>query len=155
MILSWQHLLAFLFAVGLLVTVHEYGHFWVARRLGFKVLRFSIGFGPPLWLRRSGASELTDSDLLLGVVSRAEFVNRKLVLEPGDALVLFTDGVTEARDEEGIDLGSSLIAGALSNLHGSNADRLATAVNETVLNHVGDAENLDDDVTLLIVSREL
>jgi regulator of sigma E protease len=39
----------FTVAVGLLVTVHEFGHFWVARRLGFKVLRFSVGFGRPLW----------------------------------------------------------------------------------------------------------
>jgi regulator of sigma E protease len=53
--LSWQHLLAFLFAVGLLVTVHEFGHYWVARRLGFKVLRFSVGFGKPLWKRVAGA----------------------------------------------------------------------------------------------------
>jgi len=50
--LSWQHLLAFLVAVGILVTVHEFGHFWVARKLGFKVLRFSIGFGKALWTRR-------------------------------------------------------------------------------------------------------
>ena len=54
MSLSWQHLLAFLFAVGLLVTVHEFGHYWVARRLGFKVLRFSVGFGKPLWKRVAG-----------------------------------------------------------------------------------------------------
>ncbi len=53
MSLSWQHLLAFLVAIGVLVTVHEFGHFWVARRLGFKVLRFSIGFGKPL-LRWTG-----------------------------------------------------------------------------------------------------
>ncbi|HXC60411.1 MAG TPA: RIP metalloprotease RseP [Steroidobacteraceae bacterium] len=53
--LSWEHLLAFLFAVGLLVTVHEFGHYWVARRLGFKVLRFSVGFGKPLWKRVAGA----------------------------------------------------------------------------------------------------
>jgi regulator of sigma E protease len=52
MSLSWQHLLAFLVAVGVLVTVHEFGHFWVARKLGFKVLRFSVGFGKALWTRR-------------------------------------------------------------------------------------------------------
>ena len=45
--------LAFVFAISLLVAVHEYGHFWVARRLGFKVLRFSIGFGRPLLRWRS------------------------------------------------------------------------------------------------------
>ena len=43
---------AFLVGIGILVGVHEYGHFWVARRLGFKVLRFSIGFGKPILLRR-------------------------------------------------------------------------------------------------------
>lgn len=46
--------LAFIVAIGVLVAVHEFGHFWVARRLGIKVLRFSIGFGRPLW-RKSGA----------------------------------------------------------------------------------------------------
>jgi len=44
---------AFIVAIGILVTVHEFGHYWVARRLGFKVLRFSIGFGRPLLKRVS------------------------------------------------------------------------------------------------------
>jgi regulator of sigma E protease len=57
MTLSWQHLLAFLVAVCVLVTVHEYGHFWVARKLGFKVLRFSVGFGKPLWRRVAGPDQ--------------------------------------------------------------------------------------------------
>jgi len=38
-----------LVALGLLITFHEFGHFWVARRLGVRVLRFSVGFGRPLW----------------------------------------------------------------------------------------------------------
>ncbi|MES1947346.1 membrane-associated zinc metalloprotease [Salinisphaera sp. C84B14] len=48
---------AFIVAIGLLVAVHEYGHFWVARRMGVKVLRYSIGFGNRVWGftgRRSG-----------------------------------------------------------------------------------------------------
>jgi regulator of sigma E protease len=48
--IGWN-ILWFLVGISLLVTVHEYGHFWVARKLGFKVLRFSIGFGKPLWKR--------------------------------------------------------------------------------------------------------
>ncbi|RBP50942.1 RIP metalloprotease RseP [Arenicella xantha] len=44
----------FMLAIGILVTVHEFGHFWVARKLGVKVLRFSVGFGKPLWKRVSG-----------------------------------------------------------------------------------------------------
>jgi regulator of sigma E protease len=45
-----------LIALGVLVTIHEFGHFWVARRCGVKVLRFSIGFGTPLlrWHDRQG-----------------------------------------------------------------------------------------------------
>src|SRR5699024_7383285 len=38
-------------ALGLLVTFHEFGHFWVARRAGVRVLQFSVGFGPALWSR--------------------------------------------------------------------------------------------------------
>ncbi|HIP52795.1 MAG TPA: RIP metalloprotease RseP, partial [Chromatiales bacterium] len=47
---------SFVVALGVLITVHEFGHFWVARRLGVKVLRFSIGFGKPL-LRWSGKDD--------------------------------------------------------------------------------------------------
>ena len=45
-----------LIALGVLVTFHEFGHFWVARRCGVKVLRFSVGFGTPLvrWQDRQG-----------------------------------------------------------------------------------------------------
>jgi len=51
--IAW-YALWFIVAVSLLVTVHEFGHFWVARRLGFKVLRFSVGFGKPL-IERQGS----------------------------------------------------------------------------------------------------
>jgi regulator of sigma E protease len=49
--------LAFVLALSVLIAVHEFGHFWVARRLGVKVLRFSIGFGKPLWSVRRGADQ--------------------------------------------------------------------------------------------------
>tara|TARA_R110002167_G_scaffold70821_3_gene199925 strand:- start:6030 stop:7382 length:1353 start_codon:yes stop_codon:yes gene_type:complete len=51
-----QTLLAAIVTIGILVTIHEYGHFWVARRCGVKVLRFSIGFGKGLyrWHDRQG-----------------------------------------------------------------------------------------------------
>ncbi len=50
-------IIAFIVALGVLVTVHEFGHFWVARRLGVKVLTFSVGFGRALWSRRSREGE--------------------------------------------------------------------------------------------------
>jgi regulator of sigma E protease len=48
---------AFIFAIGVLIAFHEFGHYWVARRCGVKVLRYSIGFGKPLWLRRHGVDQ--------------------------------------------------------------------------------------------------
>src|SRR6478672_2839156 len=39
-------------SIGVLVTFHEFGHYWVAKRCGVKVLRFSVGFGKPLWMRK-------------------------------------------------------------------------------------------------------
>ena len=43
----------FVVALGILVAVHEFGHFWVARKLGIKVLKFSVGFGKAIWSRTS------------------------------------------------------------------------------------------------------
>ncbi|QSP93446.1 RIP metalloprotease RseP [Marinobacter salinisoli] len=51
-----ETILALALTLGILVTLHEYGHFWVARRCGVKVLRFSVGFGKPMfsWYDRHG-----------------------------------------------------------------------------------------------------
>ncbi len=57
--IGWN-ILWFIVGVSLLVTVHEYGHFWVARKLGFKVLRFSVGFGKPLFKRVGAAPDHTE-----------------------------------------------------------------------------------------------
>jgi regulator of sigma E protease len=45
-----QSILSLLITLGILVTVHEFGHFWVARKCGVKVLRFSVGFGKPIFI---------------------------------------------------------------------------------------------------------
>lgn len=63
-----QNILAFIFAIGILVTIHEFGHYWVAKKLGIKILRFSVGFGKPIWMKRFGAdqTEFTVSSIPLG-----------------------------------------------------------------------------------------
>ena len=60
-------LLYFILAISLLVVVHEYGHFWVARRCGVKVLRFSVGFGKPLFsFRDRHGTEFSVAPIPLG-----------------------------------------------------------------------------------------
>lgn len=63
-------ILSFIVAIGVLVAVHEFGHFWVARRLGFKVLRFSVGFGRPV-LRRVGRDGV---EYVLGLIPFGGYV---------------------------------------------------------------------------------
>ncbi|MBK1730435.1 RIP metalloprotease RseP [Thiococcus pfennigii] len=59
---------SFLVALVILIAVHEFGHFWVARRLGVRVLRFSLGFGKPLlrWTDRRDGTEFVVASLPLG-----------------------------------------------------------------------------------------
>lgn len=62
-----QHVVVMLLTLGVLIAFHEYGHFWVARRCGVKVLRYSIGFGPVLFRRRDKVgTEYAISALPLG-----------------------------------------------------------------------------------------
>ena len=63
--------LAFILTLGLLVTVHEYGHFQVARWCGVKVLKFSIGFGKPLWSKKIG---LDQTEFVLAAIPLGGFV---------------------------------------------------------------------------------
>src|SRR5204862_4207558 len=58
--------LAFLLTLGVLIVIHEYGHYRVARACGVKVLRFSVGFGRVLFSRQRGDTEFVVSALPLG-----------------------------------------------------------------------------------------
>lgn len=53
-------IVAFVVAIAILVGIHEFGHFWVARKLGIKVIRFAIGFGKPLWTYKSKDKDGTE-----------------------------------------------------------------------------------------------
>lgn len=63
-----QSILAFIVALGVLITFHEFGHYWVARKCDVKILRFSIGFGRPLYKRIFGSdkTEFVIASLPLG-----------------------------------------------------------------------------------------
>ena len=61
-----QTLLAFIFAILILVSLHEFGHYIVARLCGVKVLRFSVGFGKPFFTRKRGVTEWCLAPIPLG-----------------------------------------------------------------------------------------
>ena len=64
-------LIAFIVTIGILVTIHEYGHFQVARWCNVKVLRFSIGFGKPLWIKTFGKDK---TEFVLAAIPLGGFV---------------------------------------------------------------------------------
>ncbi len=70
--------------VGLLVMFHELGHFWVARRAGMRVERFSLGFGPALWTWRRGDTEYVLSAVPLGGYVKIAGMAAEDAVEPGD-----------------------------------------------------------------------
>lgn len=76
----------FIIAIGVLVTVHEFGHYWVARKLGVKVLRFSVGFGKPLWIWRRGPD---NTEYVIAAVPLGGYVKmldeREAPVEPNEA----------------------------------------------------------------------
>ncbi|MFV1982512.1 MAG: site-2 protease family protein, partial [Thiohalomonadales bacterium] len=53
-----SNLFFFIVAITIIIAFHEFGHFWVARKLGIKVLRFSIGFGKILYSRKFGKDDI-------------------------------------------------------------------------------------------------
>ncbi len=73
-------------ALGILVTVHEFGHFWVARKLGVKVLKFSVGFGKAIWSRTAGPD---DTEYAIGAIPLGGYV--KMLDENEDE-----NGISEA-----------------------------------------------------------
>lgn len=77
--------ISFIFGISLLVAFHEFGHFYVARRCGVKVIRFSIGFGKPIvrWQRSAGDTEYVLCWLPLGGYVRM-LDEREGVVRPAD-----------------------------------------------------------------------
>ncbi|WP_136255556.1 sigma E protease regulator RseP [Onishia niordana] len=92
-----QNVLAVIVVLGLLITFHEFGHFWVARRCGVKVLRFSVGFGKPLWSRidRHGTEFAVAAIPLGGYVKMLD--EREGPVDPGEAHLAFNHKSVWAR----------------------------------------------------------
>ena len=96
-------LFGFLVAIAILVAVHEYGHFWVARKLGIKVLKFSIGFGRPIfrWRWNNGPTEY-----IIGLIPLGGFV-KMLDEREGDVR---TDEVDQAFNRKSLAVRSAVVA---------------------------------------------
>ena len=114
----------------------------------------NAGHFPPIWLRANGQAELLETGgPLLGAIEHAEFDSGQLMLEPGDTLVAYSDGVLECRDPSGEEFGLDRLLAALRRAAQSSAQ--ATLM--MLLAEVQDFANgslLSDDVSLTVIQRD-
>lgn len=79
------NLVAFIALISILVAVHEYGHYIIGRWSGMKVLRFSIGFGKPIWMHRSGKDQTEYCVSAIPLGGYVRFLDsREGIIEPED-----------------------------------------------------------------------
>ena len=111
----------------------------------------SGGHPPPLVLRDDETVECMngESGVLLGVFPDPVLVNQHLILQPGDAVVLYTDGVIEARDEAGEEFGLEKLSDLLTTCGGRSAEGIARRIERSVLDHRG--ERTEDDVAIVVL----
>jgi serine phosphatase RsbU (regulator of sigma subunit) len=113
----------------------------------------NCGHCPPLLLRRDGGCEpLRTGGAPLGLVAGLAMAAREVVLEPGDGVFLFTDGVTESVDPDGEEYGVDRLSETLVASGPIGAEALVQAVMEDVARFTAGAEPFDD-ITCLAVFR--
>jgi sigma-B regulation protein RsbU (phosphoserine phosphatase) len=112
----------------------------------------NAGHVAPLIIGRDGVQALRMTDIVVGIKPEAKYRDQSLTLGPGDSLVLFTDGVTEAENGAEEQLGLDPILALLRPMHGQEAARLLDAIDTRVNEWIGDVP-AGDDVTMLAVMR--
>jgi serine phosphatase RsbU (regulator of sigma subunit) len=117
------------------------------------VIEFAnAGHVPPLVITREGVTQLTTTDMVVGLFPLAKYRNQSVTLGAGDSLVMFTDGITEAENETEDQLGVEPVTELLRPLHGTQATALLDAIEKHVQGYVG-ATPMGDDVTILAITR--
>lgn len=106
--------LAFILTIGIVVTVHEYGHFQVARWCGVKVLKFSIGFGKPLWSRKFGKDQ---TEYVIAAIPLGGYVKMLGEEHPSDATQANDHDLSRALNRQSLGKRMAIVlAGPVANL---------------------------------------
>ncbi|MCB8980298.1 MAG: SpoIIE family protein phosphatase [Ardenticatenaceae bacterium] len=113
------------------------------------------GHNPPVLLRANGSHKvLTDHGMALGVVPQISMKSHSIQFLPGDTLLLYTDGVTEAMNEDFDEFGVDRLAQAASRVRRYSASKIAQSITRAVTLHAGETPQFDD-ITLVVIKREV
>lgn len=115
----------------------------------------NAGHNPPYILHADGKVEMlaTKPNLVLGAVEGMPFTNESMQLNPGDAIVMYTDGVTEAENIDHDQFGESKLEAVLATLKGAGSEQIVETINAEVKKFAGDAPQ-SDDITQLVILRK-
>jgi sigma-B regulation protein RsbU (phosphoserine phosphatase) len=110
----------------------------------------SAGHLPGLHVSKNGVQEIGATGLPLGLFGSSRYSVQRFRLEPGDTLLLYTDGISETRDAEGNEFGIDGLTLAAAGLHSFTAEELITVCRESVERFSSGARQLDDQTLMAI-----
>jgi sigma-B regulation protein RsbU (phosphoserine phosphatase) len=117
----------------------------------------NAGHNPPLWWHEGQCQELTHHGIVLGVLPQIELPQHEVMISPGDVLLFYTDGVTEAMtadfEEFGEERLQTAVSVALAAHPSATAQEILEAVRQAIRIFTGNAPQ-HDDFTLFVVKRE-
>ena len=112
----------------------------------------NAGHCPPLLLADGSVASVEPTGLPVGTFYSSSYASKKLTLKRGETLVLYTDGLSEARDREGAEYGTERIRRVLTSARHLGAEALAAACLDDLAAHLAGAPK-SDDLTLMVVRR--
>jgi sigma-B regulation protein RsbU (phosphoserine phosphatase) len=118
-----------------------------------EIVYVNAGHPPPLHLRKTdGFAELEPTGMVLGPSPTAVYGRRAVKMEPGDVMLLYTDGIVEAHDRKGREFSAARVKRLLTDLRRRPAREIADALLERVREWAG-GEAQEDDQTVVVIRR--
>jgi sigma-B regulation protein RsbU (phosphoserine phosphatase) len=113
----------------------------------------NAGHNPPILVKKNSILRLEAGGVVLGLFETATFEQEKVMLEKGDVLLAFSDGVTEAMNEASEEFGDEQLVALMRNRHGQDPRKILKELVEEVKKFTGEALQ-SDDVTMMAVRYE-
>lgn len=118
-----------------------------------EIVYTSAGHNPPVLVRATGGYELlTGGSVMLGILAMAKYEEQRAKLEPGDVLVMFSDGVTEAPNPNDEEYGEDRLANLVAELSSRPAPEIVDAIHRSVAEFTEGAPPADD-ITVVVTRR--
>ncbi len=113
----------------------------------------NFGHNPPLWFRLDGTVELLNvGGVLLGVNKQATFEERAFMLQPGEMIVMYTDGVTEVFDKDGHEFGLAGLTNVIKANRNAKSIEIGEAIGKAVYAYASPT-HVFDDITVVVIKR--